>query len=237
MGGRIKPLVAMPSGEGGSMVEVAPGAVLFGGIIAFLLTLLILLIIGSLFRREGGGLLGMLREDVTSKDRPPQDIPSLARLQAFVWTFVILFVFSWFYFIRLLSGVATPVPEIPAAILALMGITAGATVASQATPRGELGPPDPTQFQAFSDSLRKNDKWKWSLMFFANGRPSLARVQSFAWTVIAVLVYAWVVYLTVTNTGNLAAVQDLGLPDVDSSLAILTGISQAGYVGAKATKV
>jgi len=71
-------------------------------------------------------------------------------------------------------------------------------------------------------------------MFYENDKPSLARIQSFAWTVVAVLIYVWVVYLTVTDPAKLAAVELLALPNVDPSLAILTGFSQAAYVGAKA---
>jgi len=190
------------------------GAVQEAFALATAVVLVAFLIVWIALKRDGKRLSDLLRD----KD----DRPSLARIQVFAWTLVIGFVFTWFYFIRLRSGVAAPPPEIPGSTLALMGISVGSSVASGTVPR--------------LLSVMKTGRHPWRKVFLEEDRPSLARVQMFFWTVVAIIIYLWVVWLTVSDPIVLAAVEGLALPNVDPSLPILMGLSQSGYVGGKAVR-
>ena len=54
----------------------------------------------------------------------------------------------------------------------------------------------------------------------------LMKFQMFGWTIIAIFIYSW---LFLSNLGSETA----SLPLVPQSIVILTGLSQAGYLGGK----
>ena len=191
-------------------MQASPEAVRNGFLIAVFVTFIVFFGVRVLARQP---LLNFLKD--------LKFWPSLSLMQFFSWTIVILFVFTWIYFVRLLSGVTDPPPGIPANILALMGISTGATVASAGVsrryPREVSGKGQP-----------------WRTVFCEGESPSLGRLQMFAWTVIAILIYVYIVSSTLSGSRALASVELLGLPDIDPSLLVLMGFSQAGYVGSKA---
>jgi len=164
--------------------------------------------------------------------RDPKGYPSLAILQFFVWTGVIIFAFTWIAFIRVLGGVpAFPSAgaAFPANLLAVMGISAGSTLASAAVgtvrPRSEQGDVYPWT-TLLEEPVESNGN-------IVDWRPSLGRFQMFAWTVISIGIFLAILLHEVAPFWNHGAVGNLTLPDLDPTLLVLMGISHTGYVGSK----
>jgi len=75
------------------------------------------------------------------------------------------------------------------------------------------------------------DNPKGGLLTDDAGVTDLSKVQLMTWTLIAIGIY---VYSLVPNiTAIISQHQDLGLPDIDTALMVVTGLSQGGYVGKK----
>jgi hypothetical protein len=161
--------------------------------------------------------------------RDPDGFPSLAILQFYVWTGVIVFAFSWITLIRIFSGVpAFPSSGsiIPENLLAVMGVSAGSTLASAAV--GTLrNDKDRGQDTAGWITLleEQNDSKAWN--------PSLGRFQMFAWTVVSVVIFLAILWHQIVPFWNHGSVGSLTLPDLNPTLLVLMGISHTGYVGSK----
>jgi hypothetical protein len=172
---------------------------------------------------------GSGKERLRQFARDSDGYPSLAILQFFVWTGVIIFAFSWVAFIRIFSGVPafpSSVSTIPANLLAVMGVSASSTLASASVGTLRITKKADGDTEKWNTLLEeKNDEGQW--------RPSLGRFQMFAWTVISVGIYLAILFHTVAQFWNHGSVGSLALPDLDSALLVLMGISHAGYVGSK----
>lgn len=160
--------------------------------------------------------------------------PSLSRLQFFAWTGVVIFAFSWVCFIRVFSGVPTFPSAIPANVLAVMGISTGAALASSQVE--SLAKDAPTTREEswgnWSSMLAELTKNKFSGNW--EMRPSLGRYQMFAWTVISIGIYVGILLTTVHQVWVGGGAGSLNMPDLDPTLVVLMGLSQAGFVGSKA---
>ncbi|HEV2383264.1 MAG TPA: hypothetical protein VG206_26150 [Terriglobia bacterium] len=115
------------------------------------------------------------------------------------------------------TGIAAELPDVGAYSTLVVETSNGklAYGLSGSSPNLQLGAPR-TQYD-FADLFR-DDQNPESL--------SLMKFQMFGWTVIAIFIY---VYLFLSNLSPSITT----LPVVDSSIAILTGVSQAGYLGGK----
>ncbi|MFI5417926.1 MAG: hypothetical protein ACHQ2Y_03380 [Candidatus Lutacidiplasmatales archaeon] len=161
--------------------------------------------------------------------RDEDGIPSLSRLQLFLWTSIVVYAFTWVALIRLFSGTAafsgSVSADLPPNLVAIMGISVGSALASAAIQRKVK--PNPSY-----------DKGSWSNILVeidssGHGAPSLGRFQMLAWTVISVTIYVTVLILRVAHFWSNGPVSTLTLPDLDTTLVVLMGISHTGYVGSK----
>jgi len=175
--------------------------------------------------------------------RDDKEFPSLSRLQFFAWTSVVIFTFAWITFIRTFSGVPPFPGAIPDNVLAIMGISTGAALAS--TQVEKLNPASPTRKQ-----MEDNTQWfDWGTLVDEftedttdkdadpkpwNMRPSLGRFQMLAWTIISIGVYVAILLQSVYKVWIGGGAGTLAVPDLDSTLVVLMGLSQAGFVGSKA---
>ena len=200
-------------------------AIAFGAVFLFLLAILVPR--KTDFAKSGTGkpivelLLRFLRDD--------HGCPSLARLQLFSWTALVIFVFAWITLIRILSGVPAFSGSFPPNLLGILTISTGsAVVASHIETKSP--PSDTTIF----DQLRG---WSSLLDEVASDEktvvPSLARFQMLGWTVISIGIYVVIIFLEVYHVWIGGAAGALTLPDLDPTLLVLMGISQSGYLGAK----
>jgi hypothetical protein len=181
-----------------------------------------------------------LREAIKSID----EFPSLANLQLFMWSVIIVFAFLTVYLVRVSGGVYYPptgiLPEnilkilgisavVPAASLGLNSIKYGAAYAQYvaATP----------SFVAGSIADRFNQlKSSRNSILLEGGSSSITRLQMFVWTWIGIFIYLTVFFgylYTLTLSSSPTQFNEVSLPDVDPTLLVLMGISQGSFVAGK----
>lgn len=153
--------------------------------------------------------------------------PSLAILQFFAWTLVIIFAFFGVYLVRIFNGISEPPTEIPLSLLALMGISVATSIVS--------GGVSSIKYKT-NDSKKAKETGKnagFSSMLQEKGKLTLTRFQMFGWTWIGITVYLIILFSNVTDNVNSGNFEALILPDIDPTLVVLMGMSQGAYVGGK----
>jgi hypothetical protein len=130
---------------------------------------------------------------------------SLSKFQMAVWTLAI----SWGFLVNVLSLGA--VPQIPLSLVVLMGLSL--TTGTLSYVQALDVPHAPT----------KKRRWHPADLIYRGDHPSISRAQMLLWTVILV-----VAFLQRTRMGE-------PLWDIPWELAALMGVSQAGYLGHRAT--
>jgi hypothetical protein len=73
---------------------------------------------------------------------------------------------------------------------------------------------------------------KFITMLMEKGKIDIARVQLFVWTWIAILIYLVTFFVDMNDA--LVNGESVSLPNIDQNLLVLSGLSQAGFVAAKA---
>jgi hypothetical protein len=147
--------------------------------------------------------------------------PSLAKFQLLLWTIIVTFAFFGIYLTRIFEGVLTPPPMIPTNLLTLMGISVIVPALNKKASAYRYGiahPPAP-------------DGTKTVSMLQENNTLELTRLQMFSWTLVSITIYLLLLYSTVVS--KMGDAQNLILPDIDGTLVVLMGLSQAGYLGGK----
>lgn len=137
---------------------------------------------------------------------------SLSRFQAFTWTVVLT---GSYFYIAIAFGILLQngkIPEFNPSLVGLMSISYAGFIAShylnKKNPKNAISDIPP----ALSD------------LFMENGVIDITRLQLLLFTVVAVIVYLYNLYLS--NTLN-------GLPDIPATLHGLLVSSQGGYIGGK----
>jgi len=137
---------------------------------------------------------------------------SLSRFQAFTWTVVLT---GSYFYIAIAFGILLQngkIPEFNPSLVGLMSISYTGFIAShflnKKNPKNAISDTPP----ALSD------------LFMENGVIDITRLQLLLFTVVAVIVYLYNLYLN--NTLN-------GLPDIPATLHGLLVSSQTGYIGGK----
>jgi hypothetical protein len=78
----------------------------------------------------------------------------------------------------------------------------------------------------------------WSSILLEGGSSSVTRLQMFVWTWIGIFIYLTVflgALYTLTLSSSSTQLNEVRLPDVDPTLAVLMGISQGSFVAGKVT--
>ena len=148
--------------------------------------------------------------------------PSLASFQFFVWTVIISFSYLFIELLRLRAGIITFPESFPANLLLLMGISVAVPIASE-----KIAP----YIRCETPVDRPDVLPRLETMFMDNDKLTLSRVQMFLWTMIAVILYIYLLFNTVFAFAN--DVTTLGIPDIDVTLVVLMGLSQGAYLGNK----
>jgi hypothetical protein len=150
--------------------------------------------------------------------------PSLAKFQFLIWTLIITFAFLWIYSLRVsgglfdVGGFLDSETSVPWNLLLLMGITGGAYVVNKKI--SEI---------KYKHEERPAKPHKLVTMLYEGGRKSLTRIQYFAWTWIAAIVYLVILVLKVTTANSV----NLSIPDIPGVLVYLMGLGQGAYIGGK----
>jgi hypothetical protein len=148
---------------------------------------------------------------------------STSKFQFFFWTTLILWGYVSVFARIALDGIPKDFnsPEIPDNLFWLMGLSVATTLSAKAitTVRGK--PPGIEPLAEPSTNLS-------FLIWDDQERPALEKIQILAWTFVAGGVFVVLVLNSIA-----ADTTPITLPDVDTTLLVLTGISQGGYVSAK----
>jgi hypothetical protein len=212
-----------------------------GGVTAFLTILSILLINIAKFKTSGNQKWWVylsLKEAIKSTT---DEFPSLANLQLFMWSVLIVFAFLTVYFVRLSGGEYDPPSGIlPENILKILAISAVVPAASLGLNFNKYRTAYITSIALAPGSIgnrfRGLDRG-WSSILLEGGSSSITRLQMFVWTWIGIFIYLIVffgyLYTLTLSSSTTTPYNDVRLPDVDPTLLVLMGISQGSFVAGK----
>ena len=154
--------------------------------------------------------------------------PSTSKLQAFLWTVVVMFAYLSIVVARAQQGVIAPVSNLPGNVLLAMGLSFATAIGATAITANQVSsgkidkPPSDVGPQGLS-AIFTNDA----------GRPDLGKLQLMAWTVVALGIFlAQTVREVHDITVSLTNVVPT-IPDIDDALLVLTGLGQGAYLGGK----
>lgn len=153
--------------------------------------------------------------------------PSTSKFQWLIWLAVVLFAYSVLWVVRARTGNYGAITDVPANLLAVLGFsTVTATAAKGITigykQSGRIVKSDGGESSSGEGGILTDD----------TGFPELAKIQMMAFTFIAVGVFL----ITLLHQIHTNPAQT-NLPNIDSSLLVLMGVSQGGYLGKKLVSV
>jgi hypothetical protein len=152
---------------------------------------------------------------------------STSKFQWAVWLVVILFAYVFLWFIRTRQGNWEATSKIPANLLTVLGFSTLTAVAAKGIVVGYTGAGSLAKGDA-TDPATGTASPKGGLLADDDGTPELAKIQMVAFTFVAVGIFLYDVYHQAKGSHPAAK-----LPNIDSSLLVLMGISQGGYLGKK----
>jgi IPT/TIG domain len=158
--------------------------------------------------------------------------PSTSKFQWLLWLVVILFAYTVLWVVRARQGDYSAITQVPVNLLTVLGFSTGTAAAAKgitagyvqsnrvakpkAPPAGKNGKSAPAGSQ--QGGLVQDD----------TGVPDLAKLQMVGFTLIAVGIFVATLIHQVASHPVITS-----LPNIDSSLLVLMGISQGGYLGKK----
>ena len=152
-------------------------------------------------------------------------VGSTSKLQWLLWLIVIGFGYVAIWVLRAEHGDYTALSDIPVNLLTVLGFSTATAAAAKGITAGYVQtgkvaktgmPANPTA--ATTGGIFQDD----------GGSPELAKIQMMAFTIIGIGIFL----ATVLHQIAIGDVTD-SLPNIDSSLLVLMGISQGGYLGKK----
>ena len=164
--------------------------------------------------------------------------PSTSKLQPFLWFLVIFFSYSVLYAARVKKGETGAIPEIPVNVLLALGFSIGTWVAAKSITEsqlagGQISKP-PVTDSASAAGANSDTAGVGAIVQDDKGFPDLAKIQTVGWTLLAITIYLVSVDRTLRAILGPTPIQPMPfLPDIDSSLMVLTGLGDAAYLGKK----
>ena len=150
---------------------------------------------------------------------------STSKLQWFLWLVVILFAYSALWALRAEQDSYKALSEIPVNLLTVLGFSTGTAAAAKGITAGYVQTGKMTKPGAPDSEPGKNTG---GIFQDDGGAPELAKIQMIGFTIIAIGIFLATVIHQIA-TGDITD----GLPNIDSSLMVLMGISSGGYLGKK----
>ncbi len=152
---------------------------------------------------------------------------STSKLQWLLWIVVILFSYTALWVLRAEQGHYSAIGQVPVNVLTVLGFSTGTAAAAKGItsayvqgnrvskptpPAGGTAPTGP----------------KAGILNDDTGAPELAKIQVMGFTLVAIGIYLATVSHQIVSHAAITS-----LPDIDTSLLVLMGISQGGYLGKK----
>ncbi len=150
---------------------------------------------------------------------------STSKLQWFLWLIVILYSYVALWVLRAWNGDYSALSAIPVNLLTVLGFSTATAAAAKGITSGYVQTGKMTKPGAPAGAPAKNTG---GIFQDDGGGPELAKIQMMGFTIIAIGIFLATVFHQI-------AIGDLkdSLPNIDSSLLVLMGISQGGYLGKK----
>jgi hypothetical protein len=152
---------------------------------------------------------------------------STSKAQWFLWTAAVVFGYVAVYTARAVNGDHNALSNVPHNVLIALGFSTTTAVAAKGITAGYKGAGNVVKLPATSSSAA-------DLVSDDSGTPDLSKTQLLIFTLIAVGIFIVNVFdqiNAITIHGATAA--NSALPDIDTTLMILMGLSQGGYLGKK----
>ncbi len=146
---------------------------------------------------------------------------STSKFQWLLWMMVIIFAYSALWVLRTRQGDYTASSQVPVNLLTVLGFSTGTAAAAKGITAGYVQ----------SDRLAKPVAVKGAkggLIQDDSGVPDLAKLQMIGFTLVAVGIFLWTLGHQIFSSPV-----STSLPNIDSSMLVLMGISQGGYLGKK----
>ena len=150
---------------------------------------------------------------------------STSKFQWFLWLLVILFGYTAVWVLRAEQGNFSALSEIPVNLLTVLGFSTGTAAAAKGITSGYV---QTGRVQKPGAPANAPAKDTGGIFQDDTGTPELAKIQMMGFTFIALGVFLITVIHQIASNDITA-----GLPNIDSSLMVLMGISQGGYLGKK----
>jgi hypothetical protein len=154
---------------------------------------------------------------------------SSSRFHGLCWTIVVLGCYTATYCARVHVGGAASAAAVPPNVLTAMGLSLGTGAAAAGITSRRVG--KGTEIKTMASPAERGFS---RLVTDDRGHPDLAKAQLMAWTIVALAVYLVASADGVARTMQVTAGDALpAMPDIDTSLLILSGIGQGAYIAHK----
>ena len=165
---------------------------------------------------------------------------STSKFQWALWIVVVIFAYCVLWVLRARQGDYSAIRQVPVNVLTVLGFSTGTAIAAKAITNGYIQTgrvakpaaaqsarritPRPTPASSSSTAGGAQG----GVLTDDSGMPELAKIQMIGFTLVSLGIFLTAVAHQVASTPVITS-----LPDIDSSLLVLMGISQGGYLGKK----
>jgi hypothetical protein len=171
---------------------------------------------------------------------------STSKFQWLLWIVAVIFAYSVLWVLRAKQGDYAAISQIPANVLTVLGFSTGTAIVAKGitsgyVQTGRIAKPSVAQVggatnQVISRAQSGNAQTggvqsggpQGGVLTDDSGMPELAKIQMIGFTLISLGIFLSSLAHQVVSTPVVTT-----LPDIDSSLLVLMGISQGGYLGKK----
>lgn len=184
--------------------------------------------------------------------------PSTSKFKPFLWTIAIIFSYVVIYAARIEKGYFEEISDIPINVLIALGFDAATLIGAKAITESQIAsgqtqkPPtsEPsantknltTSTTTNTTSTTANTSGPGAIVNDDKGFPDLSKMQTVAWTLLAIVVYLVCVDNTLDSIQSLSQkglgtppfpTERIPFPDIGATLMVLTGLGDAAYLGKK----
>lgn len=155
---------------------------------------------------------------------------SISKFQFFVWTMVVGYVYALLYAARLAAtGNPQFLTSVPANVLLVMGFSVSTAIAAKAITVNYLSQGRLTQQTAGQGNQGA------SSLITSDDIPDLNKIQMLFWTLVATIIFIIQAHNSIPQIVACDSTSPNCFPNIDNTLMLLMGISQASYIGGKLT--
>lgn len=152
---------------------------------------------------------------------------STSKFQWMLWIVVIVFAYTVLWVLRAKQGNYSAISQVPVNLLTVLGFSTGTAAAAKGITSGYVQTNRVAKPAATTQGTAAGAT-QGGILQDDTGVPELAKIQMVGFTLIAVGIFLATVIHQIVSRSVITT-----LPNLDSSLLVLMGISQGGYLGKK----